>query len=301
MKIAITGAFSYSGKYVAQRLLARGEEVITLTGHPSRPDPFRGKVEAYPLDFTDEPGLAASLRGTDIFINTYWVRFDRGSNTFAHAVENTRKLVAAAKTVGVKRILHFSVTNPASDSPLPYYSGKAAQDKIVCESGMPYAIIRPSLVFGVEDVLIHNIAFLMRKLPFFGLPGDGKYRVQPVYVEDVADLVVEAVYRKDNYTIDAVGPDTFTFKEMLGLIGKRIGANRPLLPMPASLALRAAQLMSLFFGDVLLTREEVDGLMANLLVSEQPPLCKTRLTDWLQTNRDSVGTHYVSELKRHYQ
>jgi uncharacterized protein YbjT (DUF2867 family) len=301
MKIAITGAFSYSGKYVAQRLLARGEEVLTLTGHPSRPDPFLGNVEAHPLDFTDEPGLAASLRGTDIFINTYWVRFDRGSNTFARAVENTRKLVAAAKTAGIRRILHLSVTNPASNSPLPYYSGKAAQEKIVLESGMPYAIIRPSLVFGDEDILLHNIAFLMRKLPFFGLPGDGKYRVQPVYVEDVADLVVEAVYRKDNYTVDAVGPDTFTFKEMLALIGRQIGAQRPLIPLPPSLALRAAQLMSLYFGDVLLTREEVDGLMANLLVSNEPPLCKTRLADWLQANRESVGAHYVSELKRHYE
>ncbi len=218
MKIAVTGAFSYSGKYITKRLLGRGEEVITLTGHPNRPDPFDGRVKAFPLDFNNERGLAESLKGVDVFINTYWVRFDRAENTQPRAVENTRKLVNAARSAGVKRIVHISITNPSSDSPLPYFWGKAANEKSVIDSGLSYAILRPTVLVGSEDILINNIAFLLRRFPFFAIPGDGSYRLQPVCVEDLADLAVEAVYRKDNYIMDAVGPDIFTFKELVALI-----------------------------------------------------------------------------------
>ena len=106
---------------------------------------------------------------------------------------------------------------------------------------------------------------------------------------------------RDNYIIDAVGPDIFTFKEMVQLIGEKIGAKRPLIPIPPRLALLAAQFLSLFVSDVILTPEEVDGLMAGLLVSKDPPLGKTRLADWLEKNKDRVGAEYASEIRRHYQ
>ena len=300
MKIAVTGAFSYSGKYITRRLLARGEEVITLTGHPNRPDPFGGKVKAYPLDF-DEASMSGSLQGVDVLVNTYWVRFDKGKNTQPRAVENTRRLVNAAKAAGVKRMIHISITNPSAESHLPYFWGKAANEKAVIESGMSYAILRPTVLVGDEDILINNIAYLLRRFPFFTVPGDGSYRLQPVHVEDVAELAVEGVYRTDNYIIDAVGPDIFTFKEMVELIGEKIGAKRPLIPVPPRLALLAAQFLSLFVRDVILTPEEVDGLMAGLLVSNQPPLGKIHLADWLEQNKLSVGARYASEIKKHYQ
>lgn len=300
MKIAVTGSFSYSGKYITRRLLARNEEVITLTGHPNRPDPFGGKVKAYPLDF-DEAGMRRSLQGVDVLVNTYWVRFDRGKNTQPRAVENTRKLVNAAKAAGVKRIAHISITNPSAESHLPYFWGKAANEKAVIESGLGYTILRPTVLFGDEDILINNIAYLLRHFPFFFLPGDGSYRLQPVYVDDVAELVVEGIYSKDNYVIDVVGPDILTFREMVELIGEKIGAKRPLISIPPRLALLAAQFLSLFIGDVILTPEEVEGLMAGLLVSKEPSRGKTHLADWLEKNKDKVGTQYASEIKKHYQ
>jgi NADH dehydrogenase len=299
MKIAVTGAFSYSGKYITKRLLDCGEEVITLTGHPNRPDPFGGKVKAYPLDF-EETSMTRSLQGVDVLVNTYWVRFDKGENTQPRAVENTRKLVNAAKAAGVKRIVHISIANPSADSHLPYYWGKAANEKAVMESGLSYAILRPTVLIGKEDILINNIAFLLRRLPFFLIPGDGSYGIQPVYVEDLADLAVEAVYSKEDYVIDAVGPDSYTFKELVELIGEKIGAQRPLISVPPRLALLAAQFLSLFVSDVVLTPEEVEGLMANLLVSKEPPRGKTAFRDWLEENKSTVGTKYASEIKRHY-
>jgi NADH dehydrogenase len=300
MKIAVTGAFSYSGKYIAKHLLDCGEEVITLTGHPNRPDPFGGKVKAYPLDF-DEASMTRSLQGVDVLVNTYWVRFDQGKNTQPRAVENTRKLINAAKAAGVKRIVHISIANPSADSHLPYYWGKAANEKAVIESGLSYAILRPTVLIGKEDILINNIAFLLRRLPFFFIPGDGSYGIQPVYVEDLADLAVQGVYSKDNYVADAVGPDSYTFRQLVELIGEKVGAKRTLISVPPRLALLAAQFLSLFVGDVILTPEEVDGLMANLLVSKHPALGKTAFRDWLEANKSTVGTKYASEIKRHYQ
>ena len=300
MKIAVTGAFSYSGKYITRRLLERGEEVITLTGHPNRPDPFAGQVRAYPLDF-DEASMTCSLQDVEVLVNTYWVRFDKDQNTQPLAVENTRKLANAAKAAGVRRIVHISITNPSADSPLPYFWGKAANEKAVIDSGLSYAILRPTVLVGDEDILINNIAYLLRRFPFFLLPGDGSYKLQPVHVDDVAALAVEAVYSRDDYIIDAVGPDIFTFKEMVQLIGEKIGARRLLIPFPPRLALLAAQFISLFVKDVVLTPEEVNGLMAGLLISKNPPLGQTRLADWLEANKDKVGARYASEIRRHYQ
>ncbi|MCC6985831.1 MAG: NAD(P)H-binding protein, partial [Anaerolineales bacterium] len=188
MKIAVTGAFSYSGKYITKRLLERGEEVVTLTNHPNRPDPFDGKVKVFPLNFNNEAGLITSLRGAEALVNTYWIRFDKDNNTQPKAVENTGKLVHAAVKAGVKRIVHISITNLSADSHLPYFWGKAANEKFVTESGMSYAILRPTVLFGKEDILINNIAWLLRRFPIFGLPGDGSYKLSPVYVDDLAAL-----------------------------------------------------------------------------------------------------------------
>ncbi|MFN8427929.1 MAG: NAD(P)H-binding protein [Anaerolineales bacterium] len=300
MKIAVTGAFSYTGKYITKRLLERGEEVVTLTNHPNRPHSFNGQVKTFPLDF-EEASMTKSLQGADVLVNTYWVRFDKGENTQPRAVENTRKLVNAAKAAGVKRIVHISIANPSADSRLPYYWGKAANEKAVIDTGLPYAIIRPTvLVGGGEDILINNIAFLLRRLPVMLIPGDGSYGIQPVHVEDVANLAVEGVYSKDSYITDAVGPESYTFKELVKLVGETIGAKRLVVSAPPRLALLASQFLSLFLNDVLLTPEEVDGLMGNLLVSHEPARGKIKFSEWLEGNKNALGKKYASEIAKHY-
>ncbi len=299
MKTAVTGAFSYSGKYITHRLLAAGDEVLTLTGHPRRPDPFDGRVKTFPLDF-DVAGMAKNLAGVEILYNTYWIRFDNGVNTQPRAVENTRKLVQAAQQAGVRRIVHVSITQPTETSPLPYFSGKAANEQTLIKSGLSYAILRPTVLFGAEDILINNIAWLLRRFPLFGQIGGGQYQIQPIYVDDLAALAVEAGKRAENLIWDTVGPDIFTFDELVRLVGKSIGCNRPLIHLPPRLALLAAQTISRFVGDVVLTPEEVAGLMAGLLISAEPPRGTTRLADWLAQNRGTVGAEYASELARHF-
>jgi uncharacterized protein YbjT (DUF2867 family) len=166
---------------------------------------------------------------------------------------------------------------------------------------MSYAILRPTVLFGSGDILINNIAWLLRRFPFFGQIGDGQYKIQPVFVDDLAELAIEAGARNDNIVWDTVGPDIFTFDRLVRLIGEKIGHPKPIVHIPPRLALAAAQFISLFVGDVVLTPEEVNGLMAGLLVSGEPPRGKTHLAEWLAENKNSVGAKYASELKRHYQ
>lgn len=300
MKIAVTGAFSYTGKYITHRLLAQGHEVITLTGHPNRLDPFDGQVKAYPFNFGQPEKLATTLEGVELLFNTYWVRFSHGTNTHAQAVENTLTLVKAAEQAGAKRIVHTSITNPSAASDLPYFSGKAKLEEAIKASSLSYAILRPTVLFGAGDILVNNIAWLLRKLPVFGLPGNGSYRLQPIFVEDYADIAVKMGARKDNIVADTVGPDIFSFEEMVHLVAAQIGRPARLMKMPPKLALWASSLIGALVGDVVLTQDEVNGLMAGLLVSSEPPRGKTHLANWLRENRDTIGMRYASEMKKHY-
>jgi NADH dehydrogenase len=298
--MAVTGAFSYTGKYIAGRLLDRGHRVLTLTGHPDRPDPFAGRVAALPLAFDDPDSLSRSLHGVSTLFNTYWVRFCKGKTTFAQAVANTGVLVEAAERAGVERIIHVSITNPTADSPLPYFNGKAQVEARIKESRLSWAILRPTVVFGTEDILINNIAYLLRRYPVFAVPGNGSYRLQPIFAGDLAELAVDAADRNDSLVADAAGPETFTFDELVRLIATTIGRHSKIIHTPPLLALAAAKLLGLLVGDVVLTSDEVRGLAADLLISSEPPAGSTRLSDWLQSNAATVGSRYASELQRHY-
>ena len=297
---AVTGAFSYTGKYLARRLRADGQRVRTLTGHPGRPNEFGGAIDVRPLDFAKPEELEASLRGVDVLYNTYWIRFERGDQTFARAVANTRTLIAAAERAGVRRLVHVSIANATSAPHLPYYAGKAALEDAVRASSLSHAIIRPTVLFGDEDILINNIAWILRRLPVFGAPGDGSYRMRPIFVDDMAKLAVELGLRGDDVTVDAVGPETFTFDEWLRLLAKTVGRRAHIVHLPPTLALWASRAIGVLLRDVVLTSDEVKGLMADLLVTEGPATGETRLSDWLQAHAAQVGRRYANEVARHY-
>lgn len=296
----ITGAFSYTGKYITRRLLALGKEVRTLTAHPSNPDPFGTQVSAYPFNFEKPDELAKSLEGATTIYNTYWVRFAHGSTTFEKAIENTLILLKAAENAGVRRIVHVSITNPAKTSRLPYFRGKAVLEEAIQSSRLEHAIIRPTVIFGDEDILINNIAWLLRHFPVFPIFGSGKYQLQPIYVEDMADLVVQAGQSHENLLLDAVGPDIYCFEDLVRLLASILDRHVIIAHVPPGVGFTLARLIEPFLGDVLITRDEIAGLMADLLISQEPPVCTTRLEDWLRAHRQSVGRTYASELRRHY-
>jgi uncharacterized protein YbjT (DUF2867 family) len=299
-KAVVTGAFSYLGKYITRELLKKGVRVKTLTGHPDRGNEFGGRVETAPFHFAEPARMAAELEVADWLFNTYWVRFNRGRVTYGGAVANTQNLITAAREAKVKRFVHVSITNPSPDSPLGYFSGKAAMEKTLIESGLSYAIIRPTVLFGKEDILINNIAWLMRRSPVFGVFGRGDYRVQPVYVGDVAALAVKLVERDDNVIVDAVGPETYAYADLVRLVREWIKARSAVVRVPPLLAWLAGLMARPLVGDVLITREEIRGLMEGLLVSERPPSCPTRFSEWIKEHAAGLGRGYASELSRHY-
>jgi uncharacterized protein YbjT (DUF2867 family) len=292
---AVTGVFSYTGSFIAERLLAAGRPVRTLSRRDDPASPLHGRVELAPLQFVDEPALVESLRGAQTLYNTYWIRFERGGSTFDRAVENTRTLFRAARTAGVERVVHLSVTNASEDSPLPYFRGKARCERALSESGVDHAIVRPTLVFGRRDILVNNIAWILRRFPFFLVPGSGRFRVQPVSAEDVAEIAVNATG-----TVDAAGPEVFTFDELVREIAAAIGRRRPLVHGPAAGALALGALVGAVRRDVVLTRDEVDGLAAELLVSDEPPRGGDSFREWLGSHGDELGRRYVSELARNF-
>jgi NADH dehydrogenase len=295
---AVTGAFGYSGRYIASRLLSGGRRVITLTDSPNRANPFGSRVRAHPFAFDNPPALEQALRGVEVLYNTYWVRFNHAGFTHAQAVRNTLAMFDAAKAAGVRRIVHVSITNPDENSPLEYFSGKARIERALTESGMSYAILRPTVLFGREDILINNIAWTLRRFPVFGVFGDGSYRLQPIYVEDLAELAVAQGSQNENKIINAIGPETFTYRELVAAIGKVIGKSRPILSVSPGLGYILSRMIGWFVGDVFVTREEIRGLMDGLLYVSSPPAGKTSLTHWMRDNRESLGRRYASELKR---
>lgn len=299
--VVITGALSYTGKYATRLLLDRGCKVRTLTYHPGRPNPLGDKVQVFPYSFDDPGKLTEVLHGASALVNTYWVRFPHGSSTFEAAVQNTRTLIRAAKDAGVRRIVHISIANPSLQSPLAYYKGKAQLEQAVFDSGFSYCILRPTVIFGREDILINNIAWFVRHFPVFGIPGDGSYCVRPIYVEDMAQLIAEAVAKQGNSVLDAVGPETFTFEALVKLIAVNVsGRSLRLVHLPPRLAYTLTSLIGWFVGDVILTWEEYEGLAANLLASEGPTSGGTCLSRWLESNSQDLGIQYASEIARHF-
>jgi uncharacterized protein YbjT (DUF2867 family) len=299
MRNAVTGAFSYTGKHVARRLLDLGEEVATLTNHPDRPDPFDGQVQPIPYAFHDPSALTASLADVDTLYTTYWIRFPHGTQTFAQAVENTRTLLACAKAAGVKRVVHVSVSNNSLASPLPYFAGKAQQEEAVVASGVSYAIVRPTLVCGVDDILVSNIAWFLWHYPVFPIARGG-YRVQPIIVDDLADLMVQAGHASTNTVIDAAGPDVMTFRALVETLRSAVGSRAWVVALPAPAVNLMGKALSAFLRDVILTNDEIRGLTASLLVVDGPPTAPTRFADWAFAHGDELGLHYTSELRRHF-
>lgn len=295
---AVTGAFGYSGKYIAKRLLDTGQTVVTLTNSPARSNPFGNRVRIYPFDFDRPDALAEHLKGVSVLYNTYWVRFNHRLFRHADAVRNTLTLFEAAGRAGVQRIVHVSITNPSVDSPLEYFRGKAILERALVESGISHTILRPAVLFGKEDILINNIAWFLRRFPVFGVFGDGRYRLQPIYVDDLAKLAVDQGAAQANVTLNAIGPERFAYRELVATIGQLIGKPHPVVPIPPWIGYAVGRGVGRLVGDVVVTRDEIEGLMSDLLCVNTPPTGRTVLTDWVKSHADTLGRQYTSELAR---
>lgn len=304
MTDVVTGAFGYSGAAIARELMAAGRRVRTLTSHP------RGDatdIDTRPLDFTDPETLTRNLAGAHTLYCTYWVRFPHGTATRESAVANSKILFDAAARAGIERIVYVSILHADTGSPYPYFSGKGAVEAHLAAAGVPYAIARPSILFGSSrrlgvqaSVLVNNIAWLLRHLPVFGIGDGGGYRVRPIHVDDLARLCVDLGQREGNVTVDAVGPDAPTFREMVTAIRAATGSRSVLMPVPGRLIPPLASLLGAALRDVLLTAEEYRAMSDGLATSEAAAAGQSGLMDWIARNGGELGRGYANELARHY-
>ncbi len=294
----VTGSFGYSGRYITERLLRAGNRVRTLTNSPDREHPFGNRVEVHPFNFDHPDRLRASLEGARVLYNTYWVRFNHADFRYSQAIDNTRALFSAAHRAAVARVVHVSITNPSEDSPLEYFRGKAILERELRKSGLSHAILRPAVLFGGEDILINNIAWLLRHLPIFGVFGEGQYRLQPIHVHDFADLAVAQGIEHTDRVIDAIGPETYTYRELVQELARIIGVRRPIVSVPPQLGYAVGWVLGKLLGDVLITRAEVEGLMQNLLATESQPTGRKKLSAWARENSATLGIRYATELGR---
>jgi uncharacterized protein YbjT (DUF2867 family) len=294
----VTGAFGYSGRYITERLLRTGKRVRTLTNSPDREHPFGDRVEVHPFNFDHPQRLASSLEGAQVLYNTYWVRFNHADFRYSQAVDNTRALFTAARRAAVARVVHVSITNPSENSPLEYFRGKALLERGLRESGLSYAILRPAVLFGGEDILINNIAWVLRHLPIFGVFGAGHYRLQPIHVHDFADLAVAQGVEREDRTIDAIGPETYSYRELVRELAQILGVRRPIISVPPRLGYATGWLLGKLLGDVLITRDEIEGLMQDLLATESEPAGQAQLSAWAREHAATLGRRYATELGR---
>jgi NADH dehydrogenase len=296
-KAVITGAFSYTGSAVAQELLRRGWQVHTLTNR-TRP-PGCEQISAAPLRF-DHEHLRQELVGVDLFINTYWIRIPRGGQTFDTAVDNSKLLLGAAKDAGVDRTVHVSVSNAEQGTNLGYYAGKDRVESYIRAELDNYAIVRPTLVVGPNDVLSNNIAWFLRRFPFFPVPDGGGCRLQPITLADTARIIVDAGEGTGNQQIDAAGPNIMSFRDYLVLLQKACGVRRWMPSVPGWLCLLMLKPIELLLRDIVLTKEELLGLEQELLLSKQAPLGTASVEQWLTENGSIMGPAYVNDLRRHF-
>jgi uncharacterized protein YbjT (DUF2867 family) len=295
----VTGAFGFTGRFIAARLRERGIGVRTLTGHPLPGSAVAGPCDPRRYAFDSPDQLAKELEGVHTLYNTYWVRFERGATRYDTAVRNTRRLFAAARAAGVARVVHVSIANADADSDLPYYRGKGILERELSASGLSHAIVRPTVLFGDDAILIHNIAWLLRRLPVFAIPSRGDYRLQPVHVDDLARLCVELGERGPNAAHDAAGPEIFAYRELVESLRAAVGARALLVSLSGPVCLALARAIGRF------RRRPAHPRGAGRAGARSPGLdpvagLHAAFSDWVWEQRDELGRAYRSELARHF-
>jgi len=296
---AVTGAFSFTGRAIAGRLLSEGRDVVGLVRRHGAPD-ADSRIRTAIVTLDDPAALADALRGVDTLYNTHWIRFARGKVSFDLATDRTLRLLDAGRRSRVRRVVHISVVNASETAPTAYFRAKARLEAGVRDSGLSYAIVRPTLTFGGGDILVNNLCWVLRRFPVFVIPGDGRYRLQPVHVDDVARIAVQAGQSSADLVTDAAGPDILTFNQFVRILADTVGSRAWLVHAPSPLSYAASRVLGLLVRDLMLTRDEVTELTASLLVSDQPSQGTTGLSNWASAHADELGRGYHSELDRHY-
>jgi uncharacterized protein YbjT (DUF2867 family) len=240
--ILVAGGSGFIGAAVVRKLVSQGKEVAVMTAHPNR---SRARIEAMGArvvtgDVLDPPSLDRSVEGAEAVVQaltfpTFPVEKPRKRYTFEEFDHlGTARLVTAAARAGASRYVYSSGSGAAADSPKVWYRAKWFGEEAIRASGISHAIIRPSWVYGPEDPALNKFVAFHRWLPFVPVIGDGSQRLQPVFVEDVANAMAQAAGPAGpTGTFEIGGPDALTMNEVLRTMMEVLGKAKPLVHFPA--------------------------------------------------------------------
>lgn len=246
MQVLLTGATGFVGSHMLRELIARGHRVRALVRDPGKSANVGDEnVEFIAGDVATGAGLDEAIHGCQAVIHLVGIIVEKGTNTF-EAVHHlgARNVVEAAKRNGTSRFVHMSALGVRADGAARYQVSKWRGEEEVRSSGIPYCILRPSLIFGPGDGFVTQMMETMRSAPFFRpVPGDGRGLYRPVFIGDVTTCFVRALTTETatNHTIALGGADELSLNEVLQEIARYAGVRKPALhiPMPMMFAMAA--------------------------------------------------------------
>lgn len=278
-RVVLIGGSGFVGSAIANRLCAAGVEVSIPTRRSAHADHLRllPTAEIVEADVHDPATLARVLAGADAVVNLVGILHSRSGSPFgpdfarAH-VELPRKLVAACTATGVGRLVHVSALGASADGPSQYQRSKAAGEAEIraAAPSLAWTILRPSVMFGRDDHFLNLFASLARSFPLLPLAG-ARARFQPVYVEDVAEVVWHCLNTPTagGQTYELAGPTVYTLRELVEYVSALAGCPRPVLALPEGLAMLQAALMELAPQPVM-SRDNVRSMRVDNVASGAP-------------------------------
>ena len=300
----VFGGSGFVGRYTVGELARRGYRVRVAVRRPDRalflkPMGDVGQITPVMANIRDDASVADALAGAEVAINLVGVLYEAGAQGFrAVHEEGAGRIARAAAAAGVERLVHVSAIGAAPDSDAEYARSKAAGEEAV-RAGFPDAVIvRPSIVFGVEDDFLNRFAWIARLAPALPLIGGGATRFQPVYVGDIADgiarIVEDAGTAGRSYEFG--GPAVYSFRELMDYLLAQIGRRRLLLPVPGALAMLPARILELSPFPPLLTRDQIRMLGSdNVAGADAPGLAELGIAP---TPLDAVAPGYLARYRR---
>lgn len=273
--VTVFGGSGFIGRHVVRELAKRGYRVRAAVRHPSRAGFLRtmglpGQVEAVYADISDDDSVARALSGAQMAVNLVGILYETGKQTFdALQTEGAGRVAWTAKTKGIKRLVHVSAIGADEESAADYASSKGEGEQAVLDAFPDAVILRPSIVFGSGDGFFNRFAAMAKYLPALPLLGGGHTRMQPVYVDDVADAVCTAL--ADTSTSGKIyelgGPEAYTFKELMQIVLRETQRKRLLAPVPWGIAKLQGRILGLLPAP-LLTLDQVKMLQSDNVVSD---------------------------------
>lgn len=278
-KILLLGGTGFVGRHVCEKLNRLDYRVTVPTRRRANAQTIQHlpMVDVIEVDIHDPVALAALLAGHDAVVNLIAILHgDEASFERAH-VAFPQKLAAACQQTGVKRLVHISALGAATDAPSMYQRSKARGEAVLQAAGLALTILRPSVIFGADDKFLNLFAKLQKVFPIMPLAGAAT-KFQPVWVEDVAQAVVNSLHGQTQPTVnmvEACGPDVVTLKELVQLSAIAAGINRglgrPVLALPPILGQLQAIAMRLIPGEPLISQDNLDSMSVDNVASGKLP------------------------------